>query len=661
MSTTPATPDRTFLQRWRDFWFSPADPTGLGFMRVVTGLLVVYTHLTYSLDLQAFFGRFGWYGSAYIERERKEYPTLVTSLTEWESPDKPPASPRVPDFPHRRLAVFEFVRRAADDPTDRALVVRFIERMNSRQRTLAESTAGFNLLLNLEEEREDRLPERERLLVGLAEGRQFYVEFGVRGQKVYLAQPATDRDGKPRPSPSLFPQFVLNYEPADREALVSEIRAFLRALPPDRAKTEYVLTHFMEIDSPNRLAFANFLNTVPADAAERAALIDYLEYWNVDPRAAHTRGHPTFSVWFHVTDPTQMALVHGVILVIMVLFTVGFCTRVTSVLTWLAAVSYIHRTQQVLFGMDTMMNILLVYLMVGNSGAALSVDRLIARYRAVRASLRRTGTIDDATRAFLASPPPSLSAGLAIRLIQVHFCFIYLAAGLSKLKGNAWWGGGAFWDVMINPEFTLMQYTWYEEFVRAVASSKPVYHTCTALGVWFTWGLEIAFPFLIWTRLRPFMLWLGILLHAGIGILMGLNLFELLMMTMLLAYIPGHVIRDRLRGGLGLAKLAFAFNSSDDRQARAAAAVAAVDGDGQVAFEPRKGTAVVVADGRTVSGAAAVGELFGRLRLLRAVRWMSWVPGVTAVLAGWLFADRSGPGAPPVNGGPAPKAPAAAS
>ena len=52
---------------------------------------------------------------------------------------------------------------------------------------------------------------------------------------------------------------------------------------------------------------------------------------------------------------------------------------VTSVLTWIAAVGYIHRTQQILFGMDTMMNILLIYLMIGNSGAALSVDRLVAR------------------------------------------------------------------------------------------------------------------------------------------------------------------------------------------------------------------------------------------------------------------------------------------
>jgi hypothetical protein len=661
MSTTPPAPDRTFLQRWKSFWFSPADPTTLGFMRIVTGLLVVYTHLTYSLDLQSFFGKFGWYGSAYIERERKEYPSVVSPLVEWEATDKPPASPRMPDFPHRRVAVFEFVRRAADNPDDRALAVRFIERMNDQPPLFA--LTGYRLLGGLAEERAEREPERERVLRGLESGSQFYVDTGERGERLYESTIPKDKDGKPKLAPPLFPQYMLDLKPEDRKALADEMRAFIRLLPPDRERAEYVMTHFFELDPPNRLAFGNFFKSLPQDAGERKALIDYLEYWNNDPRAVLRLGHPTFSIWFHVTDPTQMALIHSVILVIMVLFTVGFCTRVTSVLTWLAAVGYIHRTQQVLFGMDTMMNILLIYLMIGNSGAALSVDRLIARYRAVRASLRRSGTIDDATRAFLAAPPPSVGAGFAIRMVQVHFCFIYLAAGLAKLKGAGWWSGNAFWDVMINPEFTLMRYTWYEDVVRAAASVKPLFYTASTLGVWFTWGLEVAFPFLIWTRLRPFMLWLGILLHAGIGILMGLNLFELLMMTMLLAYIPGQVVRARLRGGLGLAKLALGFNPADDKQARAAAAVAAMDADAQVTFEPRKGQAApaVITDGQTATGSAAVAALFGKVRLLRAVRWLSWVPGVSILLARWLFAAAPPASGPPPSGGPNPKAPATAS
>ena len=50
----------------------------------------------------------------------------------------------------------------------------------------------------------------------------------------------------------------------------------------------------------------------------------------------------------------------------------------TTALTWAASLQYMHRTPQILFGVDTMMCILLLYLTIGPSGAAMSVDRLLA-------------------------------------------------------------------------------------------------------------------------------------------------------------------------------------------------------------------------------------------------------------------------------------------
>ena len=191
--------------------------------------------------------------------------------------------------------------------------------------------------------------------------------------------------------------------------------------------------------------WSEFLNDAPGRRqAERDAAARLPGVLEQRPGAARTApGTTIFSVWFHVTDPTQMALVHaGVLVADRAVHRSGLFTRVTSVLTWLAVVGYIHRTQQVLFGMDTMMNILLFYLMIGNSGAALSVDRLIARYRAVRASLRRAG--HDRRRRPGRSWPARRRRrrpGSRMRLIQVHFCFIYVAAGLAKLKGAAWWSG----------------------------------------------------------------------------------------------------------------------------------------------------------------------------------------------------------------------------
>src|SRR5262249_38235076 len=148
---------------------------------------------------------------------------------------------------------------------------------------------------------------------------------------------------------------------------------------------------------------------------------EYMQKWGgVDPRTVIARGYSIFSVWFHVTDPRWMAVVHGLTLLVMLLFTLGFCTRVTSVLTWLAALSYIQRAPTTLFGLDTMMIIVLLYLMIGPSGAALSLDRLIANWWA-----RRKAAREHRPEPAWQPPQPSVTANFALRMIQVHFCIIY--------------------------------------------------------------------------------------------------------------------------------------------------------------------------------------------------------------------------------------------
>ena len=65
-----------------------------------------------------------------------------------------------------------------------------------------------------------------------------------------------------------------------------------------------------------------------------------------------------------------MRIVHWLSVGVAVLFTLGLGTRVMSVLAWVLAVGYIHRTPESLFGMDTMLAILLLYLMIAPAGAA---------------------------------------------------------------------------------------------------------------------------------------------------------------------------------------------------------------------------------------------------------------------------------------------------
>jgi hypothetical protein len=286
---------------------------------------------------------------------------------------------------------------------------------------------------------------------------------------------------------------------------------------------------------------------LPKDEKEAQALEEYMDTWQGHPYFATSKGSRIWSLWFHLTDPTWMAVAHTVILVIMLLFTIGFCTRITSVLTWLAALCYIQRAQTTLFGMDTMMNILLVYLMIAPSGAALSVDRLIARWWALRKArlANRPAPPWEAPRA-------SATANFVTRLIQIHFCIIYMTSGLAKLQGGAWWNGTALWGTMANAEFAPMNFALYEDMLRWLAQHRFLWELATSGGVVFTLVMEIGLPFMIWVpKLRWVMIIGAVLLHTGIALTMGLTTFGLFMLCMILAFVPPETVHwflQSLRG-----------------------------------------------------------------------------------------------------------------
>jgi hypothetical protein len=278
---------------------------------------------------------------------------------------------------------------------------------------------------------------------------------------------------------------------------------------------------------------------LPADPVERAKTVQYMQRWGADPRTTPWQGNYFWSVWFHVTDPATMRWVHAGVLAVVILFTLGAWTRVMSVLTWLAALSYIQRSPITLFGMDTIISILLLYLMIGPSGAALSVDRLVTRYRAVRRGL----------------PPPTVeplvSANLALRLMQVHFCIIYGAAGLSKLLGGAWWNGTALWGTLVNYEFSPVRFPVYAEALRWLCRHRWLWEVVMSGGAVYTLALEIGFPFLVWQRdWRGPMVIGAVLLHTGISLTMGLVGFGLLMLTLVLSFVPAaavHLVFQRAK------------------------------------------------------------------------------------------------------------------
>ncbi|MBY0523998.1 MAG: HTTM domain-containing protein [Gemmataceae bacterium] len=307
--------------------------------------------------------------------------------------------------------------------------------------------------------------------------------------------------------------------------------ALILGLPPDPMGAS-------EANLRGRGLVGNFISKLPKDKAERTRVLQYMRDWGLDPRQVNATGGYYWSIWFHVSDPTWMVVTHLGILLAMFLFTIGFCTRITSVLSWLGALSYLQRSPMTLFGGDTMMNILLIYLMIGPSGAALSVDRWLEHWWRKRQALKAGLPEPEWTR-----PEPMISANFALRLLQVHFCIIYFSAGTSKLLGGQWWNGQAIYYTMANYEFSPMRHGYYLSMMRFLAEHRWLWEIAMAGGTYFTLALELSLPFLVWNRrLRPFYVAGAFMLHTAIALFMGLVTFSLMMATMVLAFLPSETV-----------------------------------------------------------------------------------------------------------------------
>src|SRR6185437_4066225 len=135
-------------------------------------------------------------------------------------------------------------------------------------------------------------------------------------------------------------------------------------------------------------------------------------------------------------------------------------SRVTAVLAWVVLVSTVQRLPVALFGFDQILPTLALYLAAtGASGQAVSIDRFLARWRVARADWSRRRR-DGRVPAGSGVPRPTVSANLALRLIQLHVCLVYGMAGLAKLQGPAWWNGMAMWGALASAEFRALDFSW---------------------------------------------------------------------------------------------------------------------------------------------------------------------------------------------------------
>jgi predicted DCC family thiol-disulfide oxidoreductase YuxK len=338
-----------------------------------------------------------------------------------------------------------------------------------------------------------------------------------------------------------------------------------RRLPVRRLLSD-VAAYFGALGDAARSGWNGFFFT-PADATALGVLrvaVGLLAFWSLlvfgldlrdyfgsdgwaDPHLVRSIQRPlAWSFWFMVGDDWLWPI-WCLCLAVLALYTLGVASRLTAVMSWVIVVSTARRVPIALFGFDQLLSALTFYLAVcGASGQAVSLDRFWRRWRQARSATRARPAPVHASgvgrRVFPddpAEPMPTISANLALRLIQLHLLVIYGVAGLSKLQGPSWWTGTALWRTMATGEFVAFDLT-------PLAGWPWAINLLTHLSL----ALELLYPVLIWVAiLRPLVLAGMVALHLGIAVINpGLLEFALIMIAANLVFVSGSWLRGLVTG-----------------------------------------------------------------------------------------------------------------
>jgi hypothetical protein len=210
-------------------------------------------------------------------------------------------------------------------------------------------------------------------------------------------------------------------------------------------------------------------------------------------------GAPSF---FAVASETAFEAAYMAAVLVALLYLLGWQTRWVGIWFYVLVWSLIKRNPLLLTGGDTLVLVMMPFLLFLNTSAYLSVD--------------------SGWRRIDAAPPPvgdraALLHNVALGCIFVQIAVFYGCAGLYKLLGATWPAGSAVYYTLRLPEF---ERPGISELIYANGSF-------VRLLSFSTLGFELSVPLLLWSRRTR---WLVTLLalgfHAFIAFFMGLAVFS---------------------------------------------------------------------------------------------------------------------------------------
>jgi hypothetical protein len=192
----------------------------------------------------------------------------------------------------------------------------------------------------------------------------------------------------------------------------------------------------------------------------------------------------------------------------------GLACRFSAIVAWLIHLGAAKSGGFVSYGVDNFMTIGLFYLMLSPLPDRYSLDWRLRKFHA----------------------KDSEFLGFWRRVLQVHVCLIYFFSGLTKCLGSGWWDGSSVWRALIRPPFNVID----PDILVRWKYLFPIAGICICM-------LEIGYPFFIWNN-KTRKIWLICIcaMHAGIGLMMGMYLFALIMIILnVAAFGPGSIRVER--------------------------------------------------------------------------------------------------------------------
>ncbi|MGW0334165.1 HTTM domain-containing protein [Streptomyces sp. NPDC003011] len=221
------------------------------------------------------------------------------------------------------------------------------------------------------------------------------------------------------------------------------------------------------------------------------------------------------------------------------LFLLGWRTRAVSVLFAVVVASFHARAIFMTDGGDNLILLMAVYLVFTACGRRWSLDARRARLRVPvdTAGAGPTGGRAAGIGHQLGAARRTLTTALhncAMLVIAVQVCFLYGSAGLFKVQGGTWGNGTALHYVLNLDLFR----PWPE--LSALADEHDL---AIALACYLTVLLQVAFPFVLFGRLKYPVLVMLLIMHGGIAGLMGLPLFSGAMIVADAVFLPDRFYR----------------------------------------------------------------------------------------------------------------------